>query len=117
MGILFLEYINAEDEREIYKCRICETHMAHVKDVVSPYGDTCMGPVYTFSNMINLKIDPHELYVQIFNGDDSFLLDTDPLINSSVSSAHEFTCKKCNSLIGWKLLDPDRLLCLRHSIF
>jgi hypothetical protein len=117
MGILFLEYIDAEDERAIYKCMTCDTHLARVEDLASPYGDTCFGPVYTFSKMVNLKIDSHELFVQIFNGDESFLLDTDPLINSSVSTAHEFSCKKCNSLIGWKLLDPDRLLCLRHSIF
>ena len=117
MGILFLEYIDAEDKRSIYKCITCDTHLARAEDLANHQGDTCFGPVYTFNKMMNLKIDSHELFVQIFNGDESFLLDTDPLINSSVSSAHEFSCKKCNSLIGWKLLDPDRLLCLRHSIF
>ena len=91
--------------------------MAHVKDIVSLGGNTCMGPVYTFSKMINLNINPAVQMVQTFYGNDSFLVDMDPLPNSGISTAHEFTCKKCNSLIGWKLLEPDRLLCLRYSIF
>ena len=96
---------------------MCKTHLAAADALHPGHGDTYLGPVYTFSKMVNLKIDTQPMFVQIFKGDDSFLLDTDPLMNSGVSEARELSCMTCNFHLGWKLLDPDRLLCLKSSIF
>ena len=115
MGILFKVQLDVAGS--VYKCIMCKTHLAEAGALDTGQGDTYLGPVHTFSKMVNLKLDPQTIFVQIFKGDDSFLLDTDPLMNSGVSEARELSCMTCNFHLGWKLLDPDRLLCLKSSIF
>ena len=114
MGILFLEY--KSDHEVVYKCVHCNTPVANVNDLINPFGNTAMGAVFTFKCMFNLVIDHNGLNVQIFRGDDIFLVDTDPIPNVAISLAHEFSCRKCLVHLGWKLEKTNNFLCLKQNI-
>ena len=114
MGILFLEYEGDHDV--VYKCLGCNTPVAYVNNMSNPFGNTELGPVFTFVDMFNLNIETDGLNVQIFRGDDIFIMDTDPIPNVDISLAHEFSCRKCLLHLGWKLEKTNKFLCLRENI-
>tara|TARA_R110002074_G_scaffold171454_1_gene333800 strand:- start:1188 stop:1529 length:342 start_codon:yes stop_codon:yes gene_type:complete len=107
MGILQIHSL----ENVPYACTHCDSHIGEMRDIKKLGGETAhRGPLFTFRQIYNYIISGHIVKLQVFKGVRFFLVDETPIDNPAIQQGHEIYCKKCYSLVGWKLKENKFLI-------
>jgi len=94
-----------------YLC-VCGSPMGDVLDVVSYRGRCSQGMVCTFSHLYNV-FHCNPTCLEIFEGEDIFMLDSNPLVSSHCVDGWDVHCNHCLEFFGWYM--GDQYFCLRDS--
>ena len=99
-----------------YACKHCDSHIGEMRDLKKMSGETAhRGPLFTFKKIYNCIISERIIKLQIFKGVRVFMVDETPIDNPDIQQGHDIYCKKCNSLVGWKLKE-HKFLIFVHKI-
>eukprot|EP00252_Welwitschia_mirabilis_P027374 TRINITY_DN9378_c0_g1_i2.p1 TRINITY_DN9378_c0_g1~~TRINITY_DN9378_c0_g1_i2.p1 ORF type:complete len:131 (-),score=29.58 TRINITY_DN9378_c0_g1_i2:137-529(-) len=82
MGRLFLVKLNGR----IYSCRVCHSHLANVREILSKTFHCRHGRAYLFNSVVNVTAGVLE----------------ERIMTTGMHTVADIYCNGCHKLVGWK---------------